>query len=250
MSDADSSIERLSQWIAKRLPWLLVLVLGVAVGLNLILQFTANFDQAQLGTFGDYAGGILNPMLSALTIFLLIGSLAAQRRANQITAQELRNSTKELELTRQEMKAARDAHEAAAQTAKGQLALQKRNENIKLLFQLEERYRNIIDPITRQLESLIENSNELKNDHKYRFDQEKILMEIEISKNAHVIFRFLVMLDSLNKSLNFEGDYIFSIFGMYLIKIKRLMESIPSDIKESESHYDESIIIVKKLQEL
>jgi hypothetical protein len=50
-------------------------------------------SQENFAQFGDFMGGVLNPIFSFLTIFLLVGSLALQR-------QELSNVIKELELTR------------------------------------------------------------------------------------------------------------------------------------------------------
>lgn len=40
-------------------------------------------DKADWGTFGDFIGGVLNPILSFITIVMLINSLKLQREANQ-----------------------------------------------------------------------------------------------------------------------------------------------------------------------
>jgi hypothetical protein len=50
-------------------------------------------SQETFAQFGDFMGGVLNPIFSFLTIFLLVGSLALQR-------QELSKVIEELELTR------------------------------------------------------------------------------------------------------------------------------------------------------
>lgn len=50
-------------------------------------------NQETFAQFGDFMGGVLNPIFSFLTIFLLVGSLALQR-------QELSKVIEELELTR------------------------------------------------------------------------------------------------------------------------------------------------------
>lgn len=51
-------------------------------------------DQAIFALFGDFVGGLLNPIFSFFTVMLLIGSLALQRV-------ELRKMSEELELTRE-----------------------------------------------------------------------------------------------------------------------------------------------------
>lgn len=70
---------------------------GIAViAVSLIYAFTFpefTDDQEKFAQFGDFFGGILNPILSFLTIALLVGSLALQRI-------ELGKVVEELELTR------------------------------------------------------------------------------------------------------------------------------------------------------
>jgi len=46
------------------------------------------------GQFGDYAGGVLNPFLSFITIVLLIKSLSLQHEANNSLKKEIKNSEK------------------------------------------------------------------------------------------------------------------------------------------------------------
>lgn len=46
------------------------------------------------GQFGDYAGGALNPLLSFITIVLLIKSLSLQHEANSSLKKEIKNSKK------------------------------------------------------------------------------------------------------------------------------------------------------------
>ena len=67
-----------------------VLVVSLVYGFT-FPEFTN--DQEKFAQFGDFFGGILNPILSFLTIALLVGSLALQRV-------ELSKVVEELELTR------------------------------------------------------------------------------------------------------------------------------------------------------
>lgn len=75
-------------------------------------------DHARWGTFGDFVGGALNPILSFLALIALLLTVALQSRQTEISKKELELSRKELEATRQEL-----ARSAAAQekTEKAQL---------------------------------------------------------------------------------------------------------------------------------
>ena len=42
------------------------------------------------GQFGDYVGGVLNPILSFISIYLLISSLSLQRQANTSLVDEIK----------------------------------------------------------------------------------------------------------------------------------------------------------------
>lgn len=42
------------------------------------------------GQFGDYVGGVLNPILSFISIYLLINSLSLQRQANTSLVDEIK----------------------------------------------------------------------------------------------------------------------------------------------------------------
>ena len=92
--------ENTSREISKGFYWLLGLVFGIAL-IFMIIVFGLYFFtfSGELGTqemfaqFGDFIGGLLNPIFSFLTIVLLIGSLFLQR-------QELGKVVEELELTR------------------------------------------------------------------------------------------------------------------------------------------------------
>ncbi|ALS96819.1 hypothetical protein [Lacimicrobium alkaliphilum] len=75
----------------------IVTLAGVAIFL-VVLMYSLTFQELsenheRFAQFGDYFGGILNPILSFLTIVLLVGSLALQRV-------ELSKVVEELELTR------------------------------------------------------------------------------------------------------------------------------------------------------
>jgi len=79
--------------------WVKLLILLAVIALSSVtFIYFYNFngaigDQTLFAQFGDFIGGVLNPIFSFLTVLLLVGSLILQR-------QELNNVVEELELTR------------------------------------------------------------------------------------------------------------------------------------------------------
>lgn len=108
--------------------WLNVIAYSVAVILLVvILNYFVSFgwqpigDREQFGQFGDYIGGLTNPILSFFTIFLLVWSITIQvkelRSTNEqleASKEELANSAKALENT---VKAHRTQYELASKEA-------------------------------------------------------------------------------------------------------------------------------------
>jgi uncharacterized membrane protein len=81
-------------------------------------------NQEVFAQFGDYFGGVLNPMLGFATVALLIYSIRLQ-------AKELRNTTEELRLTREEMEDATREASRSAEAATSQIELMHSREKIK-----------------------------------------------------------------------------------------------------------------------
>jgi len=115
----NSKLERLVQYISNNINKILVQVAAVAVIVLIfvILFYIINFHegfsikQEDWGTFGDYVGGLLNPILSFFALLALLITIVFQSR-------ELKLSREELELTREELKRSSDALEKQSETLK------------------------------------------------------------------------------------------------------------------------------------
>lgn len=59
-----------------------------------VLNYSISNDTAVWAQLGDYAGGLLNPVLSFISIILLIKSLTLQNEANLALRKELKNNKK------------------------------------------------------------------------------------------------------------------------------------------------------------
>lgn len=78
---------------------LIAVVLAIIVIAAYRLMFGAQFSdrQDQWGQFGDFVGGVLNPMLAFFSILLLLITVRLQLEELQLTREELRKSSKALD---------------------------------------------------------------------------------------------------------------------------------------------------------
>lgn len=73
---------------------LIIVIVAASYFINfyLVLGYTISSDSALWAQLGDYLGGVLNPLLSFITIVLLIKSLNLQNEANVSLREELKNA--------------------------------------------------------------------------------------------------------------------------------------------------------------
>lgn len=88
----------------------------IAVGLlvSTFVFYFYNFhgetaDQAVWGQFGDFVGGVLNPVLAFLAFILLLATLRLQNRELQNSSRELENSSRELAKSAEALKLQNEA---------------------------------------------------------------------------------------------------------------------------------------------
>lgn len=100
----------LEDFLAENVLWVLISVLGTAIAVSLVtvLVFAANFhavpisEQADAwGQFGDYVGGVLNPVFGFLSVLGLLVALVLQTKELRASRAALALSQRELELSRQ-----------------------------------------------------------------------------------------------------------------------------------------------------
>jgi len=96
-------------------------------------------NQGDFGAFGDFFGGILNPILGFATVTLLIWSLNLQLNELSLSRKELSLSRKELALTRQELA------ETKEETALSRRAMEAQVEHLQKEAKLNEITRLIND---------------------------------------------------------------------------------------------------------
>lgn len=74
--------------------FLIMLIVWGAYYLNFGISGDVSQKTDVWGQFGDYVGGVLNPILSFISIYLLINSLSLQRQANTSLVDEIKRQEK------------------------------------------------------------------------------------------------------------------------------------------------------------
>jgi len=128
--------EKIAKWL------LLLVVVALSVILIIIALYRQNFGSLSIepkhwGEFGDYFGGTLNPILSFLSLIALLFTIVLQ--------------SKELELTRDELKRSADAQAATKEV------LDKQSETLARQ-QFESTFFSLLDQHNKALEQITNNS--------------------------------------------------------------------------------------------
>jgi uncharacterized membrane protein len=105
-----ASTERTLNW----LPWLIAAAISVIAVAHLayILAFASeglSNSQERWGQYGDFIGGVTNPLLSFFALIALLATLLMQRRQLDLAHEQLAVSRQELQETRVELSLARQA---------------------------------------------------------------------------------------------------------------------------------------------
>lgn len=116
-------------------------------------------DPASWGQFGDFVGGVANPILSFFTLFLLALTLVLQSRQLQLSRQELELSRKELRLSRDELSRSAKAQENSEAALKSQVEVSRRATNLAATNHLLEHYKSELLLVSR-LEGLARRQSE------------------------------------------------------------------------------------------
>ena len=140
--------DRLLKWLS----WILAAASGVVV--TTFVFYFINFseglsnDHERWGTFGDFIGGTLNPILSFLALIALLLTVVLQSRQAEISKNELELSRKEMEATRQELARSAVAQEKTEQAQLKQAIAQEIAARIAAINQLLQQEEEVISRIT------------------------------------------------------------------------------------------------------
>lgn len=165
------------------------------------------------GTFGDFVGGVLNPIFSFLGLMALLFTIRLQ-------SQELALTRKELELTRTEL-------EKSAEAQKGTEKLLAEQTKTQLIQQFEGTFFSLLNQLNRifevttseQIESVYEGSHSRKNNF---FKKPQFLYPSTLSK----IKNKTEDLDKIKESLTLFKEKIKKELDIYqyLFTLSRILE--------------------------
>lgn len=203
-------------------------IIGLGIAAFLLILYFLNFngsfgDQSTFGTFGDFLGGVLNPMLGFITILFLV-------YATRLQVIELKETTKEL-------KATKDTH----------------NENLKMQREFFE-----LNFLSAEMDRLIDKVEENFNWKTFISPEASTRLNIaDIDKTLNVsineIMQFLKpdmsneeglrpFIDSLDK---YAGINISQLATDFFLLVKKASE----DDKSMELIYSRANSLVRKYQE-
>lgn len=111
----------------------------------------SEFSFQELGTFGDFIGGSLNPALSFLSFLILITTINLQIKSLDNSQQQLDLTRQELELTRQELAKSAAAQEESAKALKIQNNTSKISKFENTFFNLLNYHNNILHDLSQRI---------------------------------------------------------------------------------------------------
>lgn len=136
-NNTDDELTDFHQFV-KRIIIAICVFIVVLVGIHLYnFLLTGKADQASFAQFGDYIGGLLNPVLGFSTVLLLIYSI-------RIQAKELKNTSEELALTREEMKLANEEAKRSAEAMVKQSQIMDRRDKLSATLALINHYKEAV----------------------------------------------------------------------------------------------------------
>lgn len=137
------------EYLAENVMWILAGILGIAVvtGLVVASAFIINFhanpvaeDIGAWGQFGDYLGGVLNPVFGFLSVIGLLVALILQMK-------ELKASREALSLSQKELELSRKAQVESAEALQLQNAAIRRQGFEQTFFAWFQSYRNLLQEV-------------------------------------------------------------------------------------------------------
>ncbi|VAW73737.1 hypothetical protein MNBD_GAMMA14-2378 [hydrothermal vent metagenome] len=147
--------------------WVITVIAVLSISLVLLLYsqyFDGDItsDNEKWGTFGDFIGGTLNPILSFLALIALLYTIHIQSKELKLSRRELKLSRDELQLTRTEMERTADATQ---QQAKHFEREERRTDTYRLIEKLAGRINNNINrdglPYGFSLHSILYQTNNI-----------------------------------------------------------------------------------------
>lgn len=180
--------KKLFKWLS----WIMAFGTGITafVFIFYFMNFTGELttEHERWGTFGDFVGGKLNPLLSFLGLLALLLTVVLQNRQIEISSNELELSRKELEATRDELRRSATAQEKTEAAQVKQAKALEISAKISAITKLLEQDAHIIRSISSYTAGSLEEQKRKSADASYK----------EFQQELRRLYEELTSLDSAN----------------------------------------------------
>ena len=177
-------------------------LIAILVYFSIIMYYKLNFKD--LGTIGDYFGGLLNPVFSFLALIILIKTLSETRKQVNVSKKELELSREVLIATKTELEETKVVHEEQLKTNRIQRfenTFFKLLNNLNYIQPTKDDDLNAIDMWVRSMNTIIKDNS--KKDHFIEFLKERDLIQ-NILRNIVTIIKYVENNENLNKSFYYD----------------------------------------------
>ena len=136
--------------------WFALVVFTLALGIYAI-QFIWGLPHLSpnpeaWGQLGDFLGGMVNPIIGLITIWLLATSLKQNQIALQQSKQALERAEEEVRLTREALEQSKSIQEATKAALSDQIKIAQMTKDIDNLINFERYFREALQQVSAQLE--------------------------------------------------------------------------------------------------
>lgn len=189
--------------------------------------------ESELGTIGDYFGGLLNPVFAFLSFMALLATIKIQSNALKVSSDELSNSRQELELTRGEIEKSRRAQEEQKEAL-----VQQQKEMViqsfdNKFFQMLNLFNKTVNNLSYSIQS------------HYIGEDDKIIKGQNVLKDISKEFKKNIIKSSINNMDSFQtlfkemNNIWDTTFKYYFINLYQLLKFIDNygDNKEESKEY-------------
>lgn len=239
-----------------------ILVVVILSFMAVIAELYLIADDKSYNNFGDYFGGVLNPILAFISFIAILRTVALQRDSIDLQSRELKLTREELKETREELKRSRDAQEQHTKLFKQQqfestffntLKLlcnysernyteqkdtEKNNQDIILPKNYAQKYyygkESITEQCCRIIVSLFDNIDDFSND---KVEQEKYVNIIKSNLYENLLIAILDLYDQMITFRREKIDYPYNKLKIIIEDFSLLELVSGTNIKEKLKKY-------------